>query len=96
MGPGNTVKWPGQILQIPPSDLRPHFVGATVGLLEDPDGLIAVGLDPHHLADHEPDETLASSPLPERPRRREHVVRGILRTTGFRTGQITRYGHRTT
>jgi hypothetical protein len=96
VGPDNTVKWRGRTLQIPPSDLRPHFVRATVRLLEDPDGRVAVWLGPHHLADYEPDGTLASQPPAEPPRRREPVVRGMPRTTGFRTGQITRYEHRTT
>jgi len=96
VGPDNTVKWRGRTLQIPPSGLRPHFVRATVRLLEDPDGRVAVWLGPHHLADYEPDGTLASQPPAEPPRRREPVVRGMPRTPGLTTGQTTRYEHRTT
>ena len=65
-------------------------------LPEDPDGRVAVWLGPHHLADYEADGTIASPPPVKPPRRREPVVRGMPRTTGYRTGQITRYENRTT
>jgi transposase len=51
VGNDNTVKWRGLALQLPPSQLRPHFVKATVRVHEYPDGAIAVFLGPHRLAD---------------------------------------------
>jgi hypothetical protein len=49
VGNDNTVKWRGRALQL--SQLRPHFVKATVRVHEYPDGALAVFLGPHRLAD---------------------------------------------
>jgi transposase len=53
VGNDNTVKWLGLRLQIPPSPLRPHFVRSLVRVHEYPDGMLAVFLGPHRLADYE-------------------------------------------
>jgi len=53
VGNDNTVKWRGICLQLPPSQLRPHFVRANVRVHEYPDGRLAVFLGPHRLADYE-------------------------------------------
>jgi hypothetical protein len=42
VGNGNTVKWRGLTLQIPPRPLRPHFVRAMVCVHEYPDGRLAI------------------------------------------------------
>jgi hypothetical protein len=54
VGNDNTVKWRRLCLQIPPSNLRPHFVKASVRVHEYPDGTLAVFLGPHRLADYDP------------------------------------------
>jgi len=53
VGNDNTVKWRGLCLQLPPSQLRPHFVKANVRVHEYPDGALAVFLGPHRLADYD-------------------------------------------
>jgi hypothetical protein len=53
VGNDNTVKWRRLCLQLPPSRLRPHFVKATVRVHEYPDGMLAVFLGPHRLADYD-------------------------------------------
>lgn len=53
VGNDNTVKWRTLRLQIPPSQLRPHFVKATVRIHEYPDGSLAVFLGPNRLADYD-------------------------------------------
>ena len=53
VGHDNTVKWRRLTLQLPPSRLRPHFVGATVRVHEYPDGRLAVLWGPHRLADYD-------------------------------------------
>jgi transposase len=53
VGNDNTVKWRGLCLQLPPSQLRPHFVKANVRVHEYPDGSLAVFLGPHRLADYD-------------------------------------------
>ena len=57
VGKDNTVRWKGRTLQIPKSRLRPHFVRASVRLLEYPDGAIAVFWGPHRIADAPAPET---------------------------------------
>ncbi|MGA7260660.1 MAG: hypothetical protein WA709_17280 [Stellaceae bacterium] len=47
VGNDNTVKWRALTRQIPPSPLRPHFVGATVRVHEYPDGHLAIFHGPH-------------------------------------------------
>lgn len=54
VGNDNTIKWRGLCLQLPPSQLRPHFVKANVRVHEYPDGTLAVFLGPHRLADYDP------------------------------------------
>ena len=51
VGNDNTVSWHRMRLQLPPSRLRPHFVKAVVRVHEYPDGMIAIYLGPHRLAD---------------------------------------------
>jgi transposase len=53
VGNDNTVKWRGLCLQLPPSQLRPHFVKANVRVHEYPNGALAVFLGPHRLADYD-------------------------------------------
>ncbi len=53
VGNDNTVKWRGLCLQLPPSQLRPHFVKANVRVHEYPDGALAIFLGPHRLADYD-------------------------------------------
>jgi transposase len=53
VGNDNTVKWRRLSLQLPPSQLRPHFVKATVRVHEYPDGNLAVFWGPHRLADYD-------------------------------------------
>jgi transposase len=54
VGNDNTVKWRNLRLQLPPSRLRPHFVRAKVQVRQYPDGLIAVFLGLHRLAQFDP------------------------------------------
>ncbi len=61
VGNDNTVKWHTLSLQLPPSRLRPHFVKAVVRVHEYPDGMIAVFLGPHRLADYDPDGTIVQT-----------------------------------
>ncbi len=53
VGPDNTVKWDGLVLQLPPSRLRPHFVKTTVRVHGYPDGRLAVFWGPHRLGDYD-------------------------------------------
>lgn len=55
VGRDNTVAWQGRRLQIPPSSLRPHFVGAKLRLHHYPDGAVALFWGPHRIADFAPD-----------------------------------------
>ena len=62
VGNDNTVKWQGLRLQIPPSPLRPHFVRSLVRVHEYPDGMLAVFLGPHRLADYDRNGALVEPP----------------------------------
>jgi len=53
VGNDNTVKWRRLSLQLPPSQLRPHFVKANVRVHEYPDGELAVYRGPHRLAEYD-------------------------------------------
>jgi transposase len=61
VGNDNCVRWRGRSLQIPPSRLRPHFVRATVRLLEYPDGAVALFWGPHRIAEFPPPGTGADT-----------------------------------
>jgi transposase len=58
----NTVRYEGLVLQIPPSPLRRHFVGATVRVHEYPDGTLAIFHGPRCVARYHADGTLIEQP----------------------------------
>ena len=62
VGNDNTVKWQGLRLQLPPSPLRAHFVRSLVRVHEYPDGMLAVFLGPHRLADYDRNGALVEPP----------------------------------
>ena len=61
VGNDNTVKWRRLSLQLPPSQLRAHFVKATVRVHEYPDGNLAVFWGPHRLADYDARGTITQA-----------------------------------
>jgi len=79
VGNDNTVKWKRLSLQLPPSQLRAHFVKADVRVHEYPDGALAVYWGPHRLGDYDasgaivpaapPDGVPQGSPRPGIPSR---------------------------
>jgi hypothetical protein len=58
VGNDNTVKWKRLCLQLPPSQLMPHFVRTRVRVHEYPDGRLAVFWGPHRLAAYDPQGTI--------------------------------------
>jgi transposase len=63
----NTVAWKGKRLQLPESRLRPHFVKAQVRVHEYPDGVCAVFLGPHRLADYDAEGAALRVPTAMKP-----------------------------
>jgi transposase len=57
VGNDNTVRFARQVLQIPPSPLRPHFVKATVQVRQYPDGRLALFLGPRCIGRYQADGT---------------------------------------
>jgi transposase len=62
VGNDNTVAWAGRRLQLPASQLRPHFVKAVVRVHEYPDQTVSVFLGPHRLASYASDGALLVPP----------------------------------
>jgi len=106
VGNDNTVKWRGLSLQIPPSPLRPHFVRTTVRVHEYPDGRLAVFHGPHRLADYDPEGNPCNDAKTGCVSRSGSQLVDLRTTipvahnpTGpnhHRSGQLTRYEHRST
>jgi len=66
VGNDNTVRFNGQVLQIPPSPLRPHYVKARVRVHHDPDATYAVFHGPRCLARYHADGSLMTDDTLER------------------------------
>lgn len=107
VGNDNTVRWNGLVLQIPDSPLRHHFVRASVRVHEYPDTTLAVFHGPYCLARYDAAGNLTHVPgLPavrrsarsacghvDDAKRRPHAHRPH---GHHKSGQLTRYEHRST